>query len=95
VLRRVETDEGRTDELFSRNFKWELSPLLYSAERGDTMFDFTEITVFTVASRAYLAFAATLGEHVAIYMRTQRWLSADLGPSGAAPQSVWPAGPCQ
>jgi hypothetical protein len=44
VLRRVETDEGRTDELFSRNFKWELSPLLYSAERGDTMFDFTEIT---------------------------------------------------
>jgi hypothetical protein len=44
VLRRVETDEGRTDELFSRNLKWELSPLLYSAERGDTMFDFTEIT---------------------------------------------------
>jgi hypothetical protein len=24
--------------------KWELSPLLYSAERGDTMFDFTEIS---------------------------------------------------
>jgi hypothetical protein len=44
VLRRVEADEGRTDELFSRNLKWELSPLLYSAERGDTMFDFTEIT---------------------------------------------------
>jgi hypothetical protein len=44
VLRRVETDEGRNDELFSRNLKWELSPLLYSAERGDTMFDFTEIT---------------------------------------------------
>jgi hypothetical protein len=43
VLRRAETDEGRTDELFSRNLKWELSPLLYSAERGDTMFDFTEI----------------------------------------------------
>jgi hypothetical protein len=30
---------------------------------------------------AYLAFAAELGEHVAIYMRPQRWLSADLGPS--------------
>ena len=30
---------------------------------------------------AYLSFAATLGEHVAIYMRPQRWLSADLGPS--------------
>jgi hypothetical protein len=44
VLRRVETGEGRTDELFSRNLKWELSPLLYSAERGDTMFDFTEIS---------------------------------------------------
>lgn len=44
VLRRVETNEGRIDELFSRNLKWELSPLLYSAERGDTMFDFTEIS---------------------------------------------------
>ena len=44
VLRRVQTDEGRTDELFSRNLEWERSPLLYSAERGDTMFDFTEIT---------------------------------------------------
>jgi hypothetical protein len=30
--------------VFSRNLKWELSPLLYSAERGDTMFDFAEIT---------------------------------------------------
>jgi hypothetical protein len=30
---------------------------------------------------AYLAFAAELGEHVAIYMRPHRWLSADLGPS--------------
>jgi hypothetical protein len=44
VLRRVESAEGRTDELFSRNLKWELSPLLYSSERGDTMFDFTVIT---------------------------------------------------
>jgi hypothetical protein len=43
VFRRLESDEGRTDELFSRNLKWERSPLLYSAERGDTMFDFTEI----------------------------------------------------
>jgi hypothetical protein len=30
---------------------------------------------------AYLACAAELGEHAAIYMRPQRWLSADLGPS--------------
>jgi hypothetical protein len=44
VFRRVETDERRADELFSRNLKWELSPLLFSAERGDTTFDFTEIT---------------------------------------------------
>ncbi len=31
---------------------------------------------------AYLAFAeAELGEQVAIYLRPQRWLTADLGPS--------------
>ena len=44
VLRRVENDEGDTDEVFSRNLKWEFSPLLYSAERGDLTSDFTEIT---------------------------------------------------
>jgi hypothetical protein len=44
VLRRVETDEGRIDEIFSRDLTWERSPLLHAAERGDTMFDFTEIT---------------------------------------------------
>jgi NRPS condensation-like uncharacterized protein len=44
AFRRIETLEGRIDELFSRNLKWELSPLLHSAEHGDTMFDFTEIT---------------------------------------------------
>lgn len=44
VLRRVEDNEGETDELFSRNLKWEFSPLLYSAERGDTMNDFVPIT---------------------------------------------------
>jgi hypothetical protein len=43
VLRRVENDEGQADELFSRNLKWEFSPLLYSAERGDTMLDFIPI----------------------------------------------------
>jgi hypothetical protein len=35
VLRRIENDEGEIDEVFSRNLKWEFSPLLYSAERGD------------------------------------------------------------
>jgi hypothetical protein len=44
VLRRVETDDGQIDELFSRDLTWERSPLLHAASRGDTMFDFTEIT---------------------------------------------------
>lgn len=44
VLRRVKNDEGQTDEVFSRNLRWEFSPLLYSAERGDTMYDFTPIS---------------------------------------------------
>lgn len=44
AFRRIETPESRTDELFSRNLKWEPSPLLYSAEHGDIMFDFAEIT---------------------------------------------------
>ena len=44
VLRRVENDEGQTDEMFSRDLKWEFSPLLYAAQRGDTMFDFVPIS---------------------------------------------------
>ena len=44
VLRRVENDEGQTDEMFSRDLTWEFSPLLYAAERGDTMFDFVPIS---------------------------------------------------
>ena len=44
VLRRVENDEGEIDEMFSRDLKWEFSPLLYSAERGDTMLDFVPIS---------------------------------------------------
>jgi hypothetical protein len=44
VLRRVKSDNGQIDEVFSRNLKWEFSPLLYSAERGDTMYDFTPIS---------------------------------------------------
>jgi hypothetical protein len=43
VLRRVENDEGEVDEVFSRNLKWEFSPLLYSAERGDLANDFIPI----------------------------------------------------
>ena len=44
VFRRIKSDDGQIDEVFSRDMKWEFSPLLYSAERGDTMFDFAEIT---------------------------------------------------
>jgi hypothetical protein len=44
VFRRVKSDSGQIDEVFSRNLKWEFSPLLYSAERGDTMYDFIPIT---------------------------------------------------
>jgi hypothetical protein len=44
VLRRVANDEGQTDEVFSRDLIWEFSPLLYAAERGDTMLDFVPIS---------------------------------------------------
>jgi len=44
VFRRVKSANGQIDEVFSRNLKWEFSPLLYSAERGDTMYDFTPIS---------------------------------------------------
>jgi hypothetical protein len=44
VFRRVKSEKGQIDEVFSRNLVWEFSPLLYSAERGDTMYDFVEIT---------------------------------------------------
>ena len=44
VFRRVKSENGQIDEVFSRNLQWEFSPLLYSAERGDTMYDFTEVT---------------------------------------------------
>jgi hypothetical protein len=44
VLRRVENNEGEVDEIFSKELKWEFSPLLYSAENGDLTNDFSEIT---------------------------------------------------
>ena len=44
VLRRVKSESGQIDEAFSRNLQWEFSPLLYSAERGDIMYDFVEVT---------------------------------------------------
>ncbi len=44
VFRRVENDEGEIDQVFSRNLKWEFSPLLYSAERGDLANEFVPIS---------------------------------------------------
>ncbi len=44
VLRRVMNDDGNIDEVFSRDLRWEFSPLLYAAERGDTMFDFVPVS---------------------------------------------------
>ena len=35
VLRRVRDDEGQEDQAFTRDLKWEFTPLLYSYERGD------------------------------------------------------------
>ena len=44
VLRRTQSEAGKVDEVFSRALKWIPSPLLRTAESGDTMFDFTVIT---------------------------------------------------
>ena len=44
VLRRVRNDEGTIDEIFSRDLRWEFSPLMYSAERGDLANEFVPIT---------------------------------------------------
>jgi hypothetical protein len=43
VLRRVQNNEGTTDEIFSRGLTWEFSPLMYSAERGDLANEFVPI----------------------------------------------------
>jgi hypothetical protein len=44
VIRRVENEEGEIDEVFARNLRWEFSPLLYSAERGDLANEFVPIS---------------------------------------------------
>jgi hypothetical protein len=40
----VEDDEGQSDEVLTRDLNWERSPLLYSAERGDTQNDLIPIS---------------------------------------------------
>lgn len=45
VFRRIYTaDGGKLDEAFTRNLIWEFSPSLVSAERGDLLNEFVEIT---------------------------------------------------
>lgn len=44
VLRRIEHENGEHDEAFTRNLKWERTPLLYSHERGNGDNEFYEIT---------------------------------------------------
>jgi hypothetical protein len=45
VFRRTYTEDGgKLDEAFTRNLVWEFSPSLLSAERGDLLNEFVEIT---------------------------------------------------
>ena len=44
VLRRTIDDEGRDDEAFTTNLKWEHSASLYSYERGNADAEFYEIS---------------------------------------------------
>jgi hypothetical protein len=44
ILRRVEDNEGQEDQSFTRNLKWEFSPLLYSYERGNGDNQFYEVS---------------------------------------------------
>ena len=45
VFRRTYTEDGgKLDEAFTRNLTWEFSPSLVSAERGDVLNNFVEIT---------------------------------------------------
>ena len=43
VLRRFE-DSDRRDESFGRDLEWKFSPLLHSAERGDTQYELVPIS---------------------------------------------------
>ena len=45
LFRRTYTEDGgRSDEAFTRNLRWEYSTSLISAERGDLMNEYIEIT---------------------------------------------------
>jgi hypothetical protein len=44
VLRRIRSNEGTTDEVFSSNLEWTFSPLMYEAEHGDLENEFVQIS---------------------------------------------------
>jgi hypothetical protein len=44
VLRRIEDDEGESDEAFTRDLIWKRSSSLYAAERGNLDNKFIEIS---------------------------------------------------
>lgn len=44
VIRRTQDHEGEHDDTFTRNLKWEHTPLLYSHERGNMDAEFYEIS---------------------------------------------------
>jgi hypothetical protein len=44
VIRRTQDDKGEHDDAFTRDLKWERTPLLYSYERGNGDAEFYEIS---------------------------------------------------
>ena len=60
VIRRVEPDSSRRDEVFPGDFPWKLTPLLYSAERGDLTNDMVPISA-DEAERIVSRIRATFG----------------------------------
>jgi hypothetical protein len=44
VLRRIEDEEGESDETFGRDLQWARSSLMYAAERGDLQNKFVPIS---------------------------------------------------
>ena len=54
VLRRIQDDDGQEDQSFTRDLRWEFSPLLYSFERGDgdnQLYEITEKEANQIAER--------------------------------------------
>ena len=54
-------------------------------ESGELLREITERYLPPDQVPGYLEFAQTLGEQVVIYLRPERWLTADLGPGALPP----------